>query len=570
MDDTTSKFYRDNAEALAGRYESVPSSIARYFGAAFPSESTVLDIGAGSGRDLALLLKSGYDAYGVEPSESLCAHAVRIHPELAHRLTTGGLPDIGQPFGKSFGGLLCSAVLMHVPESELFDTAFSLRRLLKPHGRLLISLPLVRGDVGTDERDRDGRLFKTYTPEYLQLLLERIGFQQIGRWDTADALNRPEITWFTLLFELRSAGTLRAVDQIEGILNRDKKVATYKLALFRALGELATQEPRCVSWRKDGKVGVPIGRIAEKWLGYYWPIFASERYVPQSQAEGAGSDKPLLFRSAVQALMAPYRHSGEHGGLTAWQLDVLGGRLSQGSASNMRHALAAICRAIKQGPVTFAGGALETGRVFDFDRATSEILMAADIWREVSLLGHWIVDAVIVRWAELCERFGRRQGVRSGDVLPLLLARPEAERATVLAREVFLKEGVNRCTWSGRPIGGDMCIDHAIPFALWGSNSLWNLMPTDPRVNNEKSDKLPARELLAECRASIVGNWQLLREAMPTAFDQQALHLLGRPLGGSLRWDEDLFTRLRDAIEITALQRGVERWIPRERRAVAS
>lgn len=78
-------------------------------------------------------------------------------------------------------------------------------------------------------RGIDGRLFKNYAPEYLQLLLERVGFQQIGRWDGEDALARAGTRWYTLLFELRSTGALRAVDQIEGILNRDKKVASYKL-----------------------------------------------------------------------------------------------------------------------------------------------------------------------------------------------------------------------------------------------------------------------------------------------------------------------------------------------------
>jgi hypothetical protein len=81
--------------------------------------------------------------------------------------------------------------------------------------------------------------------------------------------------------------------------------------------------------------------------------------------------------------------------------------------------------------------------------------MSADLWRELSLLGHWIADAVIVRWAELSERFGHRQGIRSSDVLPLLLARAEPERAGYLARQIFRKNGVERCTWSDRRLAED-------------------------------------------------------------------------------------------------------------------
>jgi len=431
------------------------------------------------------------------------------------------------------------------------------------HGRLLVSLPLSRGDVDDGERAADGRLFKSYLPDYLQLLFERLGFQQIGRWETEDALARNGTRWYTLLLELRSGGPLRAVDQIEGILNRDKKVATYKLALFRALAELALQEPHCAAWRPDGRIGIPVRRIAEKWLSYYWPIFASDRFIPQSQSEGAGAANPVIFRSAVLTLMAPYRASGEHGGLTAWQLDLSGSRLGPQGQGNLDAALKTIAKAIRLGPVQFAGGALETGTVFAFDAKTSHVLMAAELWRELSLLGHWIVDAVVLRWAELTERFGQRQGIRSGDVLPLLLARPAPERSTYVARQIFMTNCVDRCTWSDRKLSGDFAVDHVIPFSLWGNNDLWNLLPVHPKINGEKSDRLPSADLLRERRASIVMNWRQLRDSVPAAFNQQASHLVGRPIGGPQKWEDDLFARLREAVELTALQRGVERWAPR-------
>ena len=57
-------------------------------------------------------------------------------------------------------------------------------------------------------------------------------------------------------------------------------------------------------------------------------------------------------------------------------------------------------------------------------------------------------------------------------------------------------------------------------------------------------------------------SWQVLRDAAPAAFDRQATHLLGRPIGGPLKWEDDLLGCLREAIEMTALQRGVERWAP--------
>jgi hypothetical protein len=511
---------------------------------------------------LAALVLQGYDAYGAEPIDELRAAAIDRHPELSGRLLPGALPNLDMAVDAPFDGVLCSAVLMHLPESDLFDTAFTLRRLLRPHGRLLVSLPLTRSDVVDGDRAADGRLFKTYSPDFLQLLFERVGFQLIGRWDTEDSLGRSGTSWYVLLLELRVGGAARAADQIEGILNRDKKEASYKLALFRALAELATQEPRIASWRPDGTVGVSLARIAEKWLAYYWPIFAAERFIPQSQAEGAGSKRPLKFRKPMLDLMAGYARAGEHSGLSAWQLDQSADRFDDETVARQRAALKAIRDAIRDGPVTYAGGALDSGTVFSFDRSRGEVLMTSDLWRELSLLGHWIIDAVILRWAELTERFGVRQGIRSGDVLPLLLATPEPQRATLVAREVFLRHGWSRCVWSDRPLTRPFVVDHMIPFSLWGSNDLWNLLPVDPRVNNNKSDKLPATTLLKARRTSIFEAWRALRDAVPTPFDRQAIHLLGEPIGTGANWEDRLFTRVREAVEITALQRGIERWSP--------
>ena len=563
MDASTVAYYAAHAREVAVRYEHVASPIEAFFASAFPAGCRVLDVGCGSGRDLARLRALGYDAFGVEPVNALCVEALRRHPELEGRIAEAGLPDIGTPFGGAFDAILSSAVLMHLPEGSLFDAAFALRRLLRPHGRLLVSTPLARGETLRDDRDTFGRLFLPITPEALQLLLERIGFQHIGRWDSDDALARAGTRWSTQLFELRAASALRPADQIEGILNRDRKVATYKLALFRALAEIAIQEPRAASWRTEARVAVPVDRIAERWLLYYWPIFAG-RHVPQSQDEGGPnpSRNPLRFRRALTELIDTYRHAGEHGGLTACYLDRMAGRVGPQARARLAIALRDIETAIRVGPVAHSGGALETGRMFGWDSAAKAVTMPAEVWRELSLLGHWIVDAVIVRWASLTARFAQRQGLDAGSVLPLLLARPLPERATELARTIYRASGIDRCVWTNQPLGASFHVDHIIPFSLWGNNDFRNLVPVTPAANLRKSDKLPAASLLEARRAALTQAWEATRAAAESGFDSQAMKLLApSELQGEMRWPR-LFSRLREAVEFTALQRGTERWSP--------
>lgn len=559
MDPRTLAFYTEHAAEIAQRYESVVSPVERYFSLAFTPGARVLDVGCGSGRDAARLLASGYDVYGIEPVEALRHVAGAAHPELAGRIGEGCLPRTGDAFGGGFDGILCSAVLMHVPDTDLLDAALAIRRLLKPGGRLLLSIPASRGDLLHGDRDANGRLFSPYSADEISLLLERLGFVLISRWESDDVLGRAGTSWSTLLLERRSGGQQRPIDQIESILNRDRKEATYKLALIRALAEIATQEARSAVWSGVGIVGVPIQRIAERWLLYYWPVLAHPDNIPQSKAEAAGG-KPLKFRSALSALMEPFAQQGAHAGLTAWHLARTSDQLDTTSRSRLQAALRSIAETIRSGPVAFSGSGLGAGPVFGYDKATKLVLMPVELWREFSLLGHWIADAVVVRWAALTQQIARRQDLNAGDVLPLLLARPEATRSVQLARTAYLEAGVSSCTWSRRPLKGTLAVDHAIPFALWGNNDLWNLVPADRKVNLSKSDKLPASELLEESKPRIVASWDVLRVRLPEAFGRQAQALTGEPLPKTGAWADKLFSRFREAVEFTALQRGVERW----------
>lgn len=563
MDLRTFNFYDNRAYDIAARYESVASPVEQYFSMAFPARTRVLDIGCGSGRDLARLVARDYDAFGIEPSVSLRGAAVSHHPELSDRIAPGSLPDQLNAFAGSFDGVLCSAVLMHVPNTELLDAALGIRAALKPFGRLLLSLPASRPDT-QGKRDSNGRLFEPYTAEEISLLFERIGFQLLHRWDTDDSLGRGGVRWSTLLFTLREAVTQRPIDQIETILNRDRKEATYKLALIRALTEIATKESRAAVWYANGEVGIPIRRVAELWLLYYWPLFASEKFIPQSKAEGANGlgGRSIKFRPALTTLIREFEDQGIHGGISAWQLAWLSQRLEPGLAAQLKIVLQAIAETIRDGPVNHSGGALETGPVFQYNKQTKLILMPADLWRELSLLGHWIGDSVIVRWAGLTQKFAHRQGITAGDVLPLLLARPESSRVTAVARKAYQDAHVTHCTWSHNGLKTVFAVDHIIAFSLWGNNDLWNLVPVDPKVNLSKSDKLPAKLLLQERQAQLFDSWEILRSGSTTIFDRQAQHLLGEPLAASGNWKSTLFSRMKEAVELTAVQRGVERWTP--------
>ena len=73
MDQSTLKYYSDNSAQVAERYESVVSDLSDHFAAAFSKGGRILDIGCGSGRDLAVLHKLGFECYGVDPTPEFVA-----------------------------------------------------------------------------------------------------------------------------------------------------------------------------------------------------------------------------------------------------------------------------------------------------------------------------------------------------------------------------------------------------------------------------------------------------------------------------------------------------------------
>jgi 2-polyprenyl-3-methyl-5-hydroxy-6-metoxy-1,4-benzoquinol methylase len=200
MDSATLRYYSQNAHAVAQRYENVASPLASSFARVFPPGGRILDIGCGSGRDLAELHRQGYQAFGVDATPEFVGLAQKTHPVLTGKIAYGTLPELGIPFDGEFDGVLCSAVLLHIDTADLLNAALAIKSCLKVNGRLLISLPTHRADADEQERDANGRLFKTYSPGYLRLIFERLGFTLIDQWENSDSMNRDGIAWITIDF----------------------------------------------------------------------------------------------------------------------------------------------------------------------------------------------------------------------------------------------------------------------------------------------------------------------------------------------------------------------------------
>jgi len=203
MDHQTVNYYSENAISVAARYEAVVSNLSASFKVSFRPNSKLLDIGCGSGRDLALLARLGHDCFGLDATPEFVELSQTLHPELKGKIVDGALPTFDPPFGGQFDGILCSAVLMHISEEQLVPAAVSIRKCLKQNGRLLYSVPCKRLDVIAENKDANGRLFIPDQSDRLQTIFEQLDFSLISKWVNSDSLGRDSVEWISVLMELK-------------------------------------------------------------------------------------------------------------------------------------------------------------------------------------------------------------------------------------------------------------------------------------------------------------------------------------------------------------------------------
>jgi SAM-dependent methyltransferase len=318
MDPSTLNAYDTRASDFAGRYAAADvSPLHRLLLAHLPPGGRLLEIGCGAGRDAVFLAKHGFAVVAADASaamhdqarnapgaaftaypDSACSHT----PVIQLLQTAFPLPAGHPLLADRFDAILALAVIMHLPDADLFEFACQIRHMLTPGGTLILSISEGR-PLDPDSRDPLGRLFRERPPAELSLLFERLGFGLVIRDQTPDSLDRADIRWTTLVLRLDTATGSRPVDQIETIINRDKKTATYKLALLRALCDIAQTASHQVRWHANETVSVPLGLVAERWLYAYWPLL--EAGIRQIRGRGVAFGPSLLelageFRSGCE------------------------------------------------------------------------------------------------------------------------------------------------------------------------------------------------------------------------------------------------------------------------------
>lgn len=189
--DRTIAYYNAQGESYYARTVGVDMAANRdrFLGLVQPG-GRIMDLGAGSGRDLAVFRQRGFAAEGLEASEVLCRLAGQ---HAGVRVVCQRLQDWqGEQL---YDGIWANAVLLHLTKGECRKFLGRVGDCLAPEGIFYFSLKcgIVTG------MDGEGRYFANYSPQEIRQLVQGSGLSLLELWESGDQLQWQGFCWVNVL-----------------------------------------------------------------------------------------------------------------------------------------------------------------------------------------------------------------------------------------------------------------------------------------------------------------------------------------------------------------------------------
>ncbi len=314
---------------------------------------------------------------------------------------------------------------------------------------------------------------------------------------------------------------------ISTILKHDAKVTSYKIALLRAINDVALNFPDLRNVERD--VAVPLRILAQFWVAYYWSFVKSDESILQGQRSPQGNQlrNDMAFRPQLTELRQEWERviggvsRPSDGFFLINELRVP--RKYQNYPKSLHQAyskaLTAISKTLEM-PVKYAGSGHWTvfakpvkyadlgSRVIPIPSTQPTdkcLVIRADLWQTFQEMSLWVEALCIHEWCLFTEKV--QQEADRGTIYQLLTDRPDNRRPLTWERhqvDLLLMEGrAFICPWTEKRVicGIQYDLDHLLPVSLYPINELWNLVPADPDFNSYiKRDRLPTLEKLRQAQ----------------------------------------------------------------------
>ncbi len=543
-------WYDAHGDEVAGPYESLRAAdVNRWLIDCLPTQpATVLDIGAGTGRDAAWLASLGHDVVAVEPSAALRDAGRRCHGDRPIQWINDRLPGLETitRHGMAFDVILLNAVWMHVREGDRHRAFRKLINLLRPGGLVAMTLRM-----GPPDPERG---FHPVSVHELETLARGHGAYLVRQDRSDDLLGRRDVTWRQVAIQLPDDGS-GALPLLRHIILNDSKSSTYKLALLRTLCRIADGAAGMAIEADEESVSVPLGLVGLIWLRLFKPLLAAD--LPQNPThiglQNLGFVKEAYQRLDTLVSAHDLRIGMRFGGDRAASLHrALGDAV--GTIATMPARFTTYPNGSPVFPVRRERGSQRMPDPVSLDHpyllGFGEMWIPHHLWATLRRFDAWIEPAIIAEWSGLIQAYARRQD-RSVDPATIhrCMTWDDPSRDVGIARgraRTLLQTERLYCTWSGRRLTSrSLAIDHCLPWSIWPCGDLWNLMPSQRSVNSKKSARLPADDVLCEARDRVLDWWKTAYDgAMTDRFWLEAQASLPSARPGE-RNPDDIFDALR-------------------------
>ena len=155
----------------------------------------IIDIGAGSGRDIKYFKDKGYDVDGIDASEEMC----RLASEYSGSEVICEMIQDWYPTQK-YDGIWANAALLHLSIIEIEKFVCRVSDYLNSDGVFYISM---KKGVQTGS-DNNGRLFTDFSEKKAQEIVSKnTALEIIDSWIMEDGLGRNEAKWLNVIMRRR-------------------------------------------------------------------------------------------------------------------------------------------------------------------------------------------------------------------------------------------------------------------------------------------------------------------------------------------------------------------------------
>lgn len=325
---------------------------------------------------------------------------------------------------------------------------------------------------------------------------------------------------------------LNSLMKINKIIERDSLSSSYKLALLKGTIFVVNKFDHFITF-EDKKAKLPFYFLVEQWFFDYLP------FVYDNIKQQTNEKKAQILNKEIENLYRQLFDTFESEISLNWKeiYSVIyyryhNDKLNETQKSILLKLFKVIRKTIKDNPMKYIGDS-HYEIFFDISSAKIKSLnyeefgifcIKEDIYNVFKYLGYNLLglNTILKRWVDFTIKINPKLN-RNQIFNYMIYEVQDILRDTSDIRKLFNNQ-IIECVWSGKKIK-HFDVDHIIPFSLYFNNDLWNLMPSDKKINNKKRDKIPTPDLIKKRKDIIIYYWTKYQKSFSYFLKQREISL---------------------------------------------